>query len=862
MSCRRVASALLCFALGLAFPPGHLSAQASAADSADQLARHAQELAAQEQPDSLQAAITLYRQADALHARERNPAKRVEVLNHLIELYYGTQRQDSALAYLWILLPIQRELGDRSGEAETLGNIAALYEEVGKIDSAFLYYAEGITLARSTGNRETEAIGLQNLGLLQFMNGRPDSGLANTRIAAAMLHDLGQRQGEVQALNNIGIFFGELGRWDSAMAYYQAILPVVRELNDRLGEARTLNNIATVFGFWQPDSSAFYLNAALPIWREQHGIRGEAHTLGSLGALLETAGHRDSALVYYRMALGLRVQAGDPRGVAIAQDVVGHLFALLDNRDSALFYYDRALATRREINDRPGILATQTNLGSFYLDSSYRNPRVAAAYFDSAAALSATIRLAAGEEANRLSYAEQQRGLFASWARAWLATADSANPEPSILAALAAVERGRAQALLELMRQDAAGLKVDLTLPGGSLETEGAALVARLRRTRTAALSYQTARDTLIIFGLLPDGRLRVYRKAIKSDSLSRLVYRLRAGLGADSARSAMIRGGTDPEDPEMPRGLPAAGLAPAATTLQSLADIILPAEFLSGLPAGAELVIVPQGAIGLVPFAALPTGTSSVPLGIRNPLRHTPSLAVLGAVEDRPGLPAGSRRRETLRQALVIGNPAMPQVRDPFGNAVTLMPLQGAELEGRRVAQAIGVPALRGADASETAVRHALGTAPLVHLATHGLAYGTEARARQSFIALAPDSSNDGLLTVGELLEDDSLRIAADLVVLSACQTGLGDLRQAEGTVGLQRAFLAKGARSVLVSLWSVDDAATQLIMERFYHHWLKDRGGVTKALALQRAQEDVRRRPGYQNPRFWAAFQLVGAN
>jgi CHAT domain-containing protein len=127
--------------------------------------------------------------------------------------------------------------------------------------------------------------------------------------------------------------------------------------------------------------------------------------------------------------------------------------------------------------------------------------------------------------------------------------------------------------------------------------------------------------------------------------------------------------------------------------------------------------------------------------------------------------------------------------------------------------------------------------------------------------VALAPDSLHDGLLTVGEILDDSTLTVAADLVVLSACQTGLGDLKQAEGTIGLQRAFLAKGARSVLVSLWSVSDEATQELMGRFYTHWLKDDDRPTKAKALWRAQEDMRR-GGFDHPRFWAAFQLVGAN
>jgi len=78
---------------------------------------------------------------------------------------------------------------------------------------------------------------------------------------------------------------------------------------------------------------------------------------------------------------------------------------------------------------------------------------------------------------------------------------------------------------------------------------------------------------------------------------------------------------------------------------------------------------------------------------------------------------------------------------------------------------------------------------------------------------------------------------------------------------VGLQRAFLGRGARSVLVSLWSVGDAATEALMKRFYTHWLRDPDTPTKAEALRRAQDDVRKMAGFDHPRFWAGFQLVGA-
>ena len=131
---------------------------------------------------------------------------------------------------------------------------------------------------------------------------------------------------------------------------------------------------------------------------------------------------------------------------------------------------------------------------------------------------------------------------------------------------------------------------------------------------------------------------------------------------------------------------------------------------------------------------------------------------------------------------------------------------LPGARMEGQAVADSLGhVQWLTGALANEGAVRASLPDAKLVHLATHGLVYASDAHARLSFVALAPDATHDGHLSVAKML--DSVTFRADLVVLSACQTAVGNVKSAEGTLGLQRAVLAKGARSVLVSLWNVSE-------------------------------------------------------
>jgi CHAT domain-containing protein len=139
-----------------------------------------------------------------------------------------------------------------------------------------------------------------------------------------------------------------------------------------------------------------------------------------------------------------------------------------------------------------------------------------------------------------------------------------------------------------------------------------------------------------------------------------------------------------------------------------------------------------------------------------------------------------------------------------------------------------------------------------IVHLATHGIAYADDPL--RSFIALADAEAASGVLTASDV---SYLGLPADLISLSACQTGLGRV-SGDGVIGLARAFLTAGARSVLVSLWSVSDEATAALMAAFYRHYI---ALDDKAIALQLAMRELRSRPGYADPRYWAPFIVVGA-
>jgi CHAT domain-containing protein len=200
-----------------------------------------------------------------------------------------------------------------------------------------------------------------------------------------------------------------------------------------------------------------------------------------------------------------------------------------------------------------------------------------------------------------------------------------------------------------------------------------------------------------------------------------------------------------------------------------------------------------------------------------------------------------------------------MPEVWDAqSGQMKPLLPLAGAKQEAIAIADFFNTSALTGAAATEQTIKQRMGSARLVHLATHGLLeYGNPQDSGVSdipgAIALTPGYGEDGLLTAAEIL--DGLDLKTDLVVLSAYDTGLGSIT-GDGVIGLSRSLIAAGTPSVVVSLWAVPDAPTAELMTEFYRQMQQ---GQDKAQALRQAMlATMQTNP---DPRDWAAFTLIGA-
>jgi CHAT domain-containing protein/predicted negative regulator of RcsB-dependent stress response len=250
-----------------------------------------------------------------------------------------------------------------------------------------------------------------------------------------------------------------------------------------------------------------------------------------------------------------------------------------------------------------------------------------------------------------------------------------------------------------------------------------------------------------------------------------------------------------------------------------------------------SQLVIMPHGLLNYVPFGALATDGTTV-LNERYTLRYIQSATVFIALGEKSEPTANPT-------ALVLGNPVSE-----------LGDLPSAEQEARDVATLLGTQANIRLDATEKLIREQANFVDIIHIAAHG-----EFRAGNPLstnLSLSQDATYtyDGALEVREIYSL-SMHQRSPLVVLSACNTVTGVLAEGDEFQGLTRAFLLSGARGVVASLWQVDDAATAALMVRFYNN---RKAGMSDAAALQEAQNYIRQQPGWGNPRYWAAFIIVG--
>ena len=406
--------------------------------------------------------------------------------------------------------------------------------------------------------------------------------------------------------------------------------------------------------------------------------------------------------------------------------------------------------------------------------------------------------------------------------------------------ALYAAERGRAQALLDALK-----VTYGLTsLSPWSIESEEEVRnISRKTTVLTVFLALQKKAVNMWVLGKEDNPIFRQAKIEIRSEHtdsftllLDTVLKKIRAGVGIRCENRSMDQLSDDSTSSTRDDEKTSEPSQETTDCLRPLYDVAL--GHIEDLLDGDELIVVPDGALSKAPWAAL-----SETLRIRT----VASLTSLKVITDSP------IEYHSKSGALLVGDPCLKKITDKRGNPI-YDPLKYARMEVEMIGEILKSQPLTGEDATKEAVLQRIGSVALIHIAAHG-------RKETGEIVLAPDprrgskppKEEDCIMKMSHI---QAVKLRARLVVLSCCHSGQGEV-SSEGVVGMARAFLFAGARSVLASLWAIDDEATMMFMKSFYQQLAR---GESASVALQRAMKCLRDSQDFSAPKYWAPFVLMG--
>jgi CHAT domain-containing protein/tetratricopeptide (TPR) repeat protein len=871
---------------------------------------------------SLQAALAEYR--EALRGWRSTGQVREEGLTlwriGLISVRQGDLR--AAADSFERSLEAARQLGDVAGEVRLLNELGGTaYRLLGELERAEDASESALALARARGDLRGAATAWNNLGLLAEIRFEPQRALDAYQRALELWERLGERPGEAATLNNLGMLYAALGRTSEAADLLRRALVLRRGAGDRRGEAASLSSIAWVEDLGgDPDRALALYGASIQLSRQVGDVRGAAVTLGRRSAALAGQGRTREALASVRQALELFERSGERLSQAQLRLSLAGLHRTRGDFRAAVEELERALPLFREVRDPNGEAWTLLELARAERERGHLE--LAASRVGDALRIVESLRSGPQGLSLRSAFLATRHDFY-ELAIDLLMRLHERSPGRGFDArALEVSERARARALLDSMaemrsRHPSAAERrlgrelrqVQDRINGAEglrmrLEEEGAPPVrlAAVRRNLRGLLREHEVLRAQIRRAAAAERRepepagIDEIRARVLDDDTQLLEYSLGRErsflwlLGRDRLESRILPGRAELEE-RARQGHDLLRRSPRRSVRRQaeLAAEDLGTTLLGPVAADLDrqrLLIVSDGALHYLPFAALPVasaGSGAAPLLTGHEIVHLPSASVLALLRREragrrqpPGLVAvladpvfgrdDARLEHTTALAASLQSPATSQLRDLERSA------EAAGLDGfprlpasRREAELIlrFVPERQsfrafGFDASrERVLAGVLEPFRIVHFATHGLIHPEHPELSGIVLSLvdAAGRPRDGFLRLHEIYD---LHLQADLVVVSACRTALGQEVRGEGLIGLTQGFFHAGASSLVVSLWGVDDEATAELMGHFYRGMLRE--GLPPGQALRAAQLALRSDPRRSSPYFWAGFTLQG--
>ena len=819
----------------------------------------------------------------------------------LAAVFHSLGECGKAKEHLEKALKIQKEIGDKAGEVTSYINFGELYRATGEYATAKDHLEKALVITNECGSykKEKKAFCHGNRGKVFMCLGEPTRAKEHHEKALEIRKEIGLKQGEASDYVGLGAVFQIQGRYAEAKEYLETALEIQKETGQREGEAQGYIQLGVVFiSLGEYDQAIECHDKALAIAKEiRHSVL-EAKSYGLCGSVFLLRGEYAQVKKWLGQALEIAKETGD-KGMEVSYYVqLGKLFQFLHEYSKAQENFEKALTMSKQMGMRIVEASSYGNLGTVFL--SIGENAKAKQYYEKALSMSketewienemrtlgslAMIMLLEGniDEAKSsilvsIHKFEKILGLmtdtadhlkislfdehFRFYQFLSLLFCRTQNPDQALYAA----ELGRARALADLMSVQ---YSVQKQISDNPQTWRGIEIVMK-NEHKCTCLYISYASHFILLWVIKADESIRLRITDVNTCFVDKVSLRSvdemfgieivrqfhtlfqekcedRSWVSSVAKKDSLVANRLVGEDEDENQ-------QPIPTLSECYNMIIAPvAEFLEE----AEIVIVPDRCFFKVPFAALQDKNGKY-LSESFRIRIVPSLTTLKLIHDSPG------DYHSQTGALIVGDPDVGEVLYR-GDVYKPPRLPFAEMEAEMIAQLLGAKALVGKQATKRAVLQSIDSTSLIHFAAHG-------NAERGEIALAPPplverkpqypsgqgekrtpNEEDYLLTMADISQ---VRLRAKLVVLSCCHSARGQIK-AEGAVGIARAFLGSGARSVLVALWAIEDKATKQLMSRFYEHLVH---GESASESLHQAMKWMREN-GFSDVGQWAPFMLIG--
>ena len=810
---------------------------------------------------------------------------------------------EDAISHLQKGLKIAQGIGDKNGEGAANQNLGVCCQSLDQYVDAISHLQKGLKIAQEIGDKNGEGAAYRNLGVCCQSLGQYDDAISHLRKGLKIAKEIGDKSGEGAAYRNLGVCCQCLGQSDKAISLLQQGLKIAKEIGEKSDEGAAYRNLGVCYQFvGRYEKAISHLRKGLEIANEIGDKRGAGAAYRNIGAFYQSLGQFDKVISYLQKGVNVAKQIGHKSGEGVAHYHLGEMYESVQEDETAEGVLRNSVSCFIELfnhapnldADRVSFIDTFMNACDKLIDNLVCQGKAEEALIvaEHCRAMSLKYLMNSAnfvpissypnqlnlQEIREMSKSLDSRGvIFFALPHSKICTwIIHGNGQIGLFNTQIGEQFDKVNSLRILVNQlitPAREVKVGCV---DSSLTERETTGVTLQRFFHANARFASRVLVDILFKLI-----KMENKPVRCDDRSLSFLHPEVSRPTEEERKPVL--------PQMetiftqvckPSRSPSAQRSPISPGAQDLqqqgtpematdqgnretrSEFLQTGELLHVLLAflyklllypvqqhiaGSQVVIVPDGPLALVPFAALvdENGRYVAESGAR--IRLVPSLAAADVISKRP--------RNPIRKSLIIGDPHVGEIIKD-GNIIPVPSIPSAAKEAKLIGRVLRCKPLTGRQATKKEFLRNVESADLIHIAAHG-----DAERGEILLAAPSGTGEDQAVPVDEVMlkmsDLETKRIQAQLVVLSSCYSARGKV-QGEGVVGMARAFLGAGARAVLVTLWAVDDSVTYPMMGIFYGGLLDGKSAsdaLSDAMKVVRESQEV-----FRHARFWAPFILLG--